>query len=349
MAAPLEMQKARTAELTIIKSQLKTFVKAALEYSGSIQLAARLAPPGVAILMYHSIVEDPGATLNSIGLSQARSDFENQIRTVAHRYTPVSIEQVAEFANEQRPLPRRAVAVTFDDGFADNYECALPVLMRYGVPATFYIMVNAIESGTLPWYCRLNFALRTTRKPEWTDPEQGKAFKIGNAQALKAAYVRACEIGAKASAGPREDFVRLVETTLEVEPCEARLMLTWEKIRAMRRAGHTIGAHTLSHPNLAHISQEEARCEIAGSKQRLEEVMGEPIEHFSYPHPALNPQWTPQTLQITREAGFKSAVLTKCGPVRRGDEPQALKRIYPANDFRQWTWNLECTFLGRQI
>jgi hypothetical protein len=77
--------------------------------------------------------------------------------------------------------------------------------------------------------------------------------------------------------------------------------------------------------------------------------MGGPLQHFSYPHPALNPQWNMQTLQITRAAGFRSAVLTMRGPVRRGDEPLALKRIYAANDLDQWIWNLERTLLGRSI
>jgi peptidoglycan/xylan/chitin deacetylase (PgdA/CDA1 family) len=126
-------------------------------------------------------------------------------------------------------------------------------------------------------------------------------------------------------------------------------MMTWEQVRALKKAGHTIGAHTLSHPNVAQVSQDEARSEIAGSKQRLEAEIGAPVDHFSYPHPALNPQWSQQTLEITREAGFKSAALTTCGPVRAGDEPLALKRIYTPADLNQFTWNLQCTFLGRSV
>ena len=321
----------------------------ALQYSGVIRAAERLGRPSAVILMYHSVTEDPELTLNTIGMSISRKDFEAQIRSLVERFAPVSIEQVTQFAKGGCSLPRRAVAVTFDDGFADNYEFALPVLKRYGVPATFYIMVNAVEKGVLPWYCRLKFAFKTTTKPEWSDPEQGQRYKVGTAQARKAAFDRACEIGAKKTGSDQDDFVRLVEQSLDVEPLTLRLMLTWDQIRSLRKAGHTIGAHTLSHPNLAHVSQDEARSEIFGCKQRLEDAVGENIDHFSYPHPALNPQWSLQTLQITKEAEFKSAVLTTTGPVRCGDEPLALKRIYVANDLHQWIWNVECTLLGRQI
>ncbi len=259
------------------------------------------------------------------------------------------MDQVLQFVIEGRPLPRRAVAVTFDDGFADNYECALPILMHYGVPATFYIMVSAVESGDLPWYCRLNFALRTTSRPEWIDPAQHQTYKLSNGQEREVAFHRGCEIGARKVGCSQQEFVRSVEDSLDVEPCTSHLMMTWEQVRGIKKAGHTIGAHTLSHPNLAHISCEEAHAEIEGCKQKLEKAIGDTVDHFSYPHPALNPQWSPDTFQITRKVGFKSAVLTKCGPIRRGDEPLRLKRIYAANDLHQWTWNLDCTFVGRYI
>jgi peptidoglycan/xylan/chitin deacetylase (PgdA/CDA1 family) len=316
---------------------------------GLLRAAGRLVQSGAVILMYHSIVEDPRETANTIGSSQSRAAFEAHMRTLAERFSPVTIEQIAQFAKEGRPLPARPVATTFDDGFADNYEVALPILARYGIPAAFYIMVNAVETGIPPWYCRLNFAFSTTTRREWNDPEQNRTCKIETVQERKAALDRAWEIGAKKVGNGQDEFVRHTEELLEVEPPGFGLMLTWDKVSALKEAGHIVGAHTLSHPNLAHVSQEDARSEIMGSRQQLEKATGGPIHHFSYPHPSLNPQWSARTLQITREAGFRSAVLTTRGPVRRGDEPLALKRIYAASDLDQWIWNLECTFLGRSI
>ncbi len=327
----------------------KAWVKNTLVRSGALRFAGRLAAPSAVLLMYHSIVENPELTHNTVGISQSLENFEAHIRSVATRFAPVTLDEVAEFAQGGRPLPPWAVAVTFDDGFADNYECALPVLRRYGVPATFYIMVNAVQTGVLPWYCRLNSAFRTTAKPEWKDPERARTYRLENASEIQAGLNRACQIGAAKVGQAQEVYVGQVERTLDVKPPASGLMMSWDKVRALKQEGHIIGGHTLSHPNLAHVSREEAWTEIVGCKQRLEEVTGEPIRHFSYPHPALNPQWSPQTLQLTREAGFKSAVLTTRGAVRRGDEPLALKRIYAANDLDQWIWNVECTFLGRSI
>jgi peptidoglycan/xylan/chitin deacetylase (PgdA/CDA1 family) len=158
----------------------------------------------------------------------------------------------------------------------------------------------------------------------------------------------AWDLGAARSGAAQEQLVRQIEESLQVAPLDARsgLMMNWEQVRALKKAGHIIGGHTLSHPNLAHVTEEEARSEIRGCKERIEEKLGEAIEHFSYPHPALNPQWTPQTLAITREAGFRSAVLTTPGAVLPGDQPLSLKRIPAVKDFDLWKWRMELAFLG---
>ena len=330
-------------------SRTKTWIKKALVRSHILGAAGRLSRPSAAILMYHSIVEEPKLTENILGTSKSTAVFEAHMKALARWFAPVTIEQVVQFAEEGRKLPSKAVAVTFDDGFADNYDTALPILSRYGIPACFYIMVNAVATGIPPWYCQLRFAFGTTCKPDWSDPERHQTYSMtapaGRERALSAAW----EIGAQKTGSAQEEFVRQVEESLEVESLGTQrgLMLTWEQVKALRKAGHVIGGHTLSHPNLAHISKQEAQSEIAGCKKRIEQEIGEPIKHFSYPHPALNPQWTPQTLQITREVGFRSAVLTKCGPVRAGDEPLALKRTNAPNDLDEWIWNLQTTLLGR--
>jgi len=332
----------------VLPSRSKQWVKNAVVRSRVLRAAARFARPRAVILSYHSVVEEPERTANTIRISNPRASFESQMSALAQRFNPVTIEQVALFAAEGRQLPPRSTAVTFDDGFADNHDVVLPILSRYGIPAAFYIMVNAVETGTPPWYVRLNYAFCTTTVPKWKHPGNGRSFELGNADGKQAALNTAWDLGAARAGAAQEELVRQIEESLQVEPLDARsgLMLNWDQVRALKQAGHTIGGHTLSHPNLAHITEGEARSEIRGCKERLEERLGEPIEHFSYPHPALNPQWTPQTLQITREAGFRSALLTTPGSVLPGDQPLSLKRVPGAKDFDEWIWRLERRFLG---
>ena len=335
----------------MLASKSKRWLKQALIRSSALKVAGHLCPASAVILSYHSIVDDPQLTSQILGISQSRAAFEAHMKIVAEQFSPVTVEDVAEFASTGRRLPPRAVAVTFDDGFSDNCTVALPILNRCGVSATFYVMVNAVTTGTLPWYCRLRFALSTTSKPEWKYPHREKIYPLASREQRKAALQAAWEIGATMTGDVQQEFVSEVERSLETEPggSRQRYMMTWDQVRALRKAGHTIGGHTISHPNVAQVSLAEARSEIIGCKTRVEEELGERIDHFSYPHPALNPQWSAQTLEITREAGFRSAALTTCGPVHAGDEPLALKRIYAANDLNDFTWNLQCTFLGRSV
>ena len=329
----------------------KNWIKKTLLKTGSLRLAARFAMPAAVMLMYHSVVENATLTENTIGTSKSSAIFEAHMRALARQFTPVSIDQVVAFVNGGAELPPRSVVVTFDDGFLDNYEVALPILNRYGIPATIYVLVDAVHTGIAPWYCRINYALRTTKKPAWTDPENGHTFALDSPESRTQALAAAWGAGARKTGAAQAEYVRHLEESLEIQlpPEMNRLMLNWDQVRALKKAGHVIGAHTLTHPNLAHVTTEEAQSEIAGSKQRLEKELGEPVDHFSYPHPALNPNYSQQTIQITRDQGFKSAVLTTSGPVRRGDDPLSLHRIYAANDLDQWTWNLQCTFLGRRV
>jgi peptidoglycan/xylan/chitin deacetylase (PgdA/CDA1 family) len=330
-------------------SQAKNLFKKTLVASGCLRAAAHFSPPGAVALMYHSIVEDPALTENSIGTSKSSAVFESHMRALAEKFNPVSLDEIVDFAKGRKTLPSRSVAITFDDGFLDNYEIALPILKRYNIPSTIYVMVGAVETGSAPWYCRINYALRTTRKPSWTDPETGTAYPLATIAERKAALTVAWESGARKTGATQAEYVQQLETTLDSAPIPDRLMMTWDQVRAVQKAGHIIGGHTLSHPNLAHISDLEAKSEIEGCKQRLEKELSSPVEHFSYPHPALNPQCNDTTVAITRAAGYKSSVLTSRGPIRKGDEPLRLKRIYAANDLDQFIWNLEVTFLGRAV
>ena len=326
----------------------KLWVKNATVHSGILRAAGRFAPPRVVVLGYHSVVENPEETAKTVRISHSRAAFDAQMGALARRFNLVTMDQVTEFAAEGRTLPRWSVAVTFDDGFVDNHDVAMPILRRYGIPAAFYIMVNAVETGTPPWYVRLNYALNTTTLPVWKHPENGRAFEIASAQGRNAALNVVWDMGAARSGAAQEKLIRQIEESLQVAPLDARsgLMMNWDQVRALRKAGHIVGGHTLSHPNLAQVSEAEARAEIHGCKQRLEEKTGEPIQHFSYPHPALNPHWSKQTFEMTREAGFRSAVLTTPGTVLAGDHPLSLKRLAAGKDSDQMMWKMERAFLG---
>jgi peptidoglycan/xylan/chitin deacetylase (PgdA/CDA1 family) len=267
---------------------------------------------------------------------------------IARNYSPITLPDVLGFLRGDKDLPPRAVVITFDDGYTDNLEIAAPVLSHLGIPAVFYITVACVEKRCLPWPARLRYAFFTTKKCFWTSP-RGTGLALTTRDERGRAFNTASDYCARLSGTPQECFVSAVECEMDVDPAPVskHMMMTWDQVRKLASQGHTIGSHTMTHPNLAHISEEEMTAELGDSKRKLDAEMGTPIVHFAYPEPALRPNWCAQSREISRIVGYETAVTIKGGPVRRNDDPLCLRRIGPGTNLDGFLWNLERTFLGR--
>ncbi len=328
----------------------KRSIRNALTKSKVVHLASRLSQPRVVVLRYHSVHENPERYKDSIGtgIIHPLEVFERQVKLVARRYVPLSLDEILLLLKEKKRLPRKAVAVTFDDGYVDNVSHAAPVLNRMKVPAAFYVVVGAVESRKAPWFCRLRRAFATTRSAVWTDSVGGNAFTLDKPDARRQAFRRGCERCARLAGMTQEAAVMEIERELQVDPADsdADLMMRWEDLRTLRKAGHIVGSHTMSHPNLAHVHDNEIGQELGESKARLEKELGEPILHFAYPHPILNPHWNEETVSQTRRMGFATAVTTTPGTVCAGDDPLKLRRISSSMELDEFAWQLDAAFLG---
>ena len=161
-------------------SDERSLAKKAVLRSGLLGIAGRLRGPSAAILMYHSVMEDPRSQDVFLGeMVHSRDVFRGQMELLARRYHPVSLDEINQFTKGKLELPRRSVAVTFDDGYVDNYQIAAPILKQVGVPATFYATVDCVERRTLPWPSHLRFIFRTTKKGSAGDLFAGEYWRTG--------------------------------------------------------------------------------------------------------------------------------------------------------------------------
>jgi peptidoglycan/xylan/chitin deacetylase (PgdA/CDA1 family) len=316
-----------------------------------LRLAARLRGKGAAILMYHSVLDDPAQVENSLGgIALNRQVLQGQMELLAREFHPVTLDQVLRFVNGAEDLPERAVAVTFDDGYTDNYEVAMPILNRVGIPAAFYATIDCIENRRLPWPSRLRFAFLMTARSEWRD-EAGKLWPLKTPEQKNSAYLAVCDRVAQSAGSAQEQIVAQMESELEKSLPQkfGEWMMTWEQLRGLTENGHIVGSHTMTHPNLAFVNAEDARWEMLESKQRLESHLGQKVVHFSYPCPALFPNWAEQTIGESVRSGYKTAVTTSSGLARKHDNPLALKRVRPSKTVEGLRWNLETAFAGRAV
>jgi peptidoglycan/xylan/chitin deacetylase (PgdA/CDA1 family) len=327
----------------------KQLAKSALMATGALRWAGEVAGQGIVILLYHSVFEGPDSHQNTLDMGHSVEIFERQMEIIARSYDVVTMDDIPMFLREEKRMPRRPVAVTFDDGYANNFEVATPVLNRYGVPATFYVTTDCIDHNQLPWIARIRRAFRTTERKSWQSPE-GRVLPLADRGERETARVIACEYCAQLTGIRQQRLIEMIESTLGFEPPapDTCRMLNWDELRRMVRDGHTVGSHTVSHPNLAHVVADELKTELVESKSRLEHELGVPVPHFAYPNPILTPHWTTRTVAAIRRAGYRTAVIATPGIVRREDDPLCLHRVASSRKLDAFRWNLECVFLGRR-
>ena len=329
----------------------KMWIKKSLVRTGALRLASKFTAPGVGIIMYHSVMDDPSTAQMTLGgIIHSTEVFRGQMEVIARKFRAVSLDDVLLFLKGEKTLPPRAVVVTFDDGYADNYRAANNILSPLGIPAVFYVTVDCVDRQRLPWPSRVRYAFLTSRKDSWSEVD-GSVWALSSTEKRLLAFDRASEYCSKLTGTNQDQFVESIQQQLGTEAPQSaqRLMMTWNEVRGLARNGHTVGSHTLTHPNLAHVAENDARTELLGSKSRLEQELAAPIVHFSYPCPALQPHWLDRTVSASREIGYQTAVTTDGGMVRRQDDPLSLRRIRPTKTVDGLSWNLECTFLGRAV
>jgi peptidoglycan/xylan/chitin deacetylase (PgdA/CDA1 family) len=244
-------------------------------------------------------------------------------------------------------LPARAAAITFDDGYADNHDVALPILQRHELNATFFIATGFLDGGVM-WNDQVIESIRLTVQPQL---DLGACGLPGlGAMALSDAASRRRAIDAVLGAAK---YLPLAERAAAVQRLVAAsgvavprdLMLSTEQLQAMHAAGMTIGAHTVNHPILARLDRPAATHEIRLSKAGLEAMLQERIGLFAYPNGRPERDYGPDAVRAVREAGFDAAVTTAPGAAVPGSDLHQIPRFTPW-DRSAWRFGAR---LGRNL
>ena len=330
----------------------KSIVKSGLLRSRALRLANAWLPPAAVVLRYHSIREDPRRHQGYLpGIVHSVARFEEHMRIVAEEYVPVSLDDLVGFAEGEAEIPRRAVAVTFDDGFADNLEMAAPIMNRHRIRGAVFVTVGFVEAGGTPWFARIRHAFNASAERTWPGLDGDRQFDFSQPDGRYRAFLEASGACARLTGARQEAIVQSLERRLGVGSfrVEEHMMLCWDQIRALRAQGHIVGSHTMTHPNVAHLPREELVEELTESKRLLEEKTQAPVVHFSYPRPILDPYFTDETTQAVRQAGYRTAGTCEPGTFRPGHDLLRINRVAVPQTGDEVRWLLENTFLGRRL
>jgi peptidoglycan/xylan/chitin deacetylase (PgdA/CDA1 family) len=234
------------------------------------------------------------------------SAWEVQCRHLRKHYEPLTLTEAAARLDGGGQLPSNAVVLTIDDGYRDCYTHAYPTLRKFGIPAIVYLSTNLLDSGDWLW----------TDRVTWMHEHSPLLASLPVAQRREAAAGR----NRLLKALPNDERIRELSSLsdeLRVElpepPPSEFAPLSWEEARAMARNGIEFGAHTRSHPILSRLSSRaEVAAEVVGSKERVAEELDAPVRHFCYPN-GMPGDFTAETIDVLREAGFVSAVTAQNG------------------------------------
>lgn len=310
---------------------LSTFVKSGLHFTGVFGfLRAAVQRQRALVLRYHSVaaLEDRADQYLDHGLTITPDSFERQLAFLTRHYTIVPLQEIVARLRRGLAPYNKAVAITFDDGFRDNYIRAFPLLRRYQAPATFYLTTGCIDNRQLFWVTHLRYMITLTRAQTLQTTVEPFSFDFAQPKGREEAF-RALVVRMKNIPTPKRlDLLAELKENLAIDDAPLRtIMMSWREVREMHDQGMSFGAHTVTHPNLPNTSLDEAEQEIRGSKEAIEAHLQAPVLDFSYPNGRGSSHLTDQIKEIVRRAGFYSAVTSVAGGVELGQDLFALKRV----------------------
>lgn len=276
------------------------------------------------ILIYHRVHASPDPMFPG-EVDAAR--FDSQMRLLKRHCHPLPLaEGVARLKSGE--LPPRAVAITFDDGYADNAVVALPILLRHGLSATFFVAPGFLDGGRM-WNDSIIEAVRHAPGPTLDLCEFGRGT---------------VELGPQAARGPVAESI--IAAVKHLEPAQrlarvngfcdrlgvalpSNLMMSTAQVRQLSDAGMEIGAHTMSHPILKSLAAEAARIEIEESRRTLERITQRQVSAFAYPNGRPGDDYTERDRDLVAAQGFDYALSTRWGVATGRSDRYQLPRFTP--------------------
>ncbi|MDD5297582.1 MAG: polysaccharide deacetylase family protein [Rhodocyclaceae bacterium] len=280
--------------------------------------------PRLSVLIFHRVVQvrDP-----LFPLEPDAAEFAAKLSLVKRWFNVLPLDEAIRRLGTGT-LPRRALAITFDDGYRDNYDLAMPILRKLGLHATFFIATGFLDGGRM-WNDTVVEVVRNFPGEELDLGQIGlgchamgrisdrRATMQGLLSELK--YLGRLEREAKVSAMAELTGLRLPDD----------LMMSSQQVRTMLQCGMGIGAHTRNHPILASERDDDAWSEILEGKSTVESIIGAPASLFAYPNGKPGKDYRAVHVDMIREAGFAGAVSTAWGAAGTGCDPLQIPRFTP--------------------
>ena len=291
----------------------------------------------VVILIYHRVFEMPSDPWQ---LSVSPKHFAEHLELLRRHYPVLSLHQLLSCLKGAQ-LPKRGVVLTFDDGYADNFWNAKPLLEKYEVPATVFVASGSVDNSGFWWDDLERALLQPTKLPKCLQLRvQGRSYEwpTTNSDQRQHVYMAIHKILQPLKVSDRDKIIAELFAWADVDEfgCpDYRPLTTTELIQLAQSEFIDIGAHTVTHSSLSIMPQADQFEEIVGSRQKLTAILGSRVDTFSYPYG----NFTSETVDIVKAAGFEMALTSETNAVEVGANQFQLGRFgvgdWEGEKFRQ--------------
>ena len=288
---------------------------------------ALVAPRGargcLSILIFHRVLAQPDPMLPE---EPDASEFSRRMKYVAQAFNVLPLTEAVERLRRD-DLPSAAAAITFDDGYGDNYRVAMPILKQYQLPATVFVASGFLDGGRM-WNDTVIESVRRAGGDTLNLDDLG-IYPIRTLDDRRRAVNQLLARLKYLPRDEREDAAQKIAAIAAEGSLPDDLMLSSTELRRLAAGGIDVGAHTVSHPILARLAPAEARREIIDSRDALEAILGRSITLFAYPNGQPTRDFGEEHVNMVREARYTAAVTTGYGVSRSDTDVFQLPRFTP--------------------
>jgi peptidoglycan/xylan/chitin deacetylase (PgdA/CDA1 family) len=258
------------------------------------------------VLTYHRVLpEIKAGFLNTV---VSLSTFNRQIEILTNKFHIISLKDSINQCLRKSTRDKMQVALTFDDGYYDNYEIVYPILKARGIPATFFIVTDYIGKNRPLWDFEVADILRNNKLHK---TRIGDEFICRNLLQSKSMFILSIINKMKSfNYIKRQEALSALEEGAGGGICNYsdNRCMTWQQLKEMSEQGMDIGSHSFSHPSLSRISLDEAMQEIKKSKDMIENNIGKDCLHFAFPYGSRS-DYSQKLIDYTRECGFRACLI----------------------------------------
>lgn len=261
----------------------------------------------IVILIYHRIAPE-----RDIGFLKPLHPeiFEKQIEYLKQNYNIISLPELQDLVKNKCIPKEKTVIITIDDGYKDNYLYAYPIFKKHNVPATIFLSAGNIEHNEPFWCDEISALIHLTSKKEL----KLKGFQNYNLIHSQEKYFCISNLIEKIKRYSLDERIKAINNLIDATDIDIpdelnHLVLSWNDIKKMNDNVINFGAHTVTHTILTNLKSEDAMCEISGSKEIIEDHLGNNIDTFSYPNGTYD-DFNCSVASLVQKAGFTCAVTT---------------------------------------